>query len=255
MSRGAAIQEAARAAGRSRAVMYPHLRRYWQYGQNPDALLPDYHLCGGRGKIKSASLIKRGHPRHMARIDNSYTGMNVTEEVRSIIVDAGKKYYEVKKLSLTRAYKEMIAESFSDVIIEGKDVIYVPYSDDRRPTQRQFAYWYRFRRDSTAGVYARVGDRRSNLLHRVALGSSTDDVFGPGSMYQVDATVGDIYLLSRLVPISGRVLSSLLFGVSPIDPVSLVLATTVLLAVGLGAAYAPASRASRIDPMEVLRSE
>ena len=223
MSRGAAIQEAARAAGRSRAVMYPHLRRYWQYGQNPDALLPDYHLCGGRGKIKSASLIKRGHPRHVARIDNSYTGMNVTEEVRSIIVDAGKKYYEVKKLSLTRAYKEMIAESFSDVIIEGKDVIYVPYSDDRRPTQRQFAYWYRFRRDSTAGVYARVGDRRSNPLHRV--------------------------------PISGRVLSSLLFGVSPIDPVSLVLATTVLLAVGLGAAYAPASRASRIDPMEVLRSE
>jgi hypothetical protein len=67
--------------------------------------------------------------------------------------------------------------------------------------------------------------------------------------------LGDIYLLSRLVPISGRVLSSLLFGVSPIDPVSLVLATTVLLAVGLGAAYAPAYRASRIDPMEVLRSE
>jgi hypothetical protein len=55
--------------------------------------------------------------------------------------------------------------------------------------------------------------------------------------------------------IAGRVLSPQLFGVSPIDPISLALATTVLLAVGLGTAYLPAHRAGRTDPMEVLRSE
>jgi ABC-type antimicrobial peptide transport system permease subunit len=51
------------------------------------------------------------------------------------------------------------------------------------------------------------------------------------------------------------VLSWQLFRVSPTHPVSLALATTVLLGVGLGAAYLPAYRASRIDPVEVLRTE
>jgi ABC-type antimicrobial peptide transport system permease subunit len=55
--------------------------------------------------------------------------------------------------------------------------------------------------------------------------------------------------------LAGRVLSSQLFGVSPFDLVSLALAATVLLAVGLGAAYLPSYRASRIDPVDVLRSD
>jgi len=52
-----------------------------------------------------------------------------------------------------------------------------------------------------------------------------------------------------------RVLQSLLFGVSPTDPVTLGGVTVLLVMLGALAAYAPARRATKVDPVEVLRRE
>jgi putative ABC transport system permease protein len=52
-----------------------------------------------------------------------------------------------------------------------------------------------------------------------------------------------------------RLLSSLLFEVSPLDPLSLGIAGGVLVATALAAAYLPARRATRIDPVAALRGE
>jgi putative ABC transport system permease protein len=52
-----------------------------------------------------------------------------------------------------------------------------------------------------------------------------------------------------------RVIASLLFEVSPTDPVALFVACGVLLAVAGLAAYVPAYRASRIDPSRALQGE
>jgi ABC-type antimicrobial peptide transport system permease subunit len=53
----------------------------------------------------------------------------------------------------------------------------------------------------------------------------------------------------------GRVLSSLLFGVGPMDPVAYVAALGVTMAAAALASYVPARRAAAIDPMETLRAE
>jgi predicted permease len=52
-----------------------------------------------------------------------------------------------------------------------------------------------------------------------------------------------------------RLISTLLFGLPPTDPLSLCVATLLLLGVGLLAGYLPARKATRIDPMAALRSE
>jgi ABC-type antimicrobial peptide transport system permease subunit len=53
----------------------------------------------------------------------------------------------------------------------------------------------------------------------------------------------------------GRLMSSLLFGVSPLDPTAYVAAIGVTIAAAALASYVPARRAAAIDPMETLRAE
>lgn len=49
------------------------------------------------------------------------------------------------------------------------------------------------------------------------------------------------------------IIDSLLFGVAPVDPPTFTVVTAVLVSVGLLACWFPASRAARVDPMDVLR--
>jgi putative ABC transport system permease protein len=53
----------------------------------------------------------------------------------------------------------------------------------------------------------------------------------------------------------GRSMSSLLFGIAPMDPAAYLAAIGVILAAAALASYVPARRAATIDPMETLRAE
>jgi ABC-type antimicrobial peptide transport system permease subunit len=66
----------------------------------------------------------------------------------------------------------------------------------------------------------------------------------------VGAGIGLILALA-----GARVLRSLLFGVSAFDPVTFGAVPLTLLVIALGAAYLPARRASRVDPVRALRAE
>jgi len=53
----------------------------------------------------------------------------------------------------------------------------------------------------------------------------------------------------------GRAMSSLLFGIEPLDPIAYITAIGVILVAAALATYMPARRAANIDPIETLRAE
>jgi len=99
-----------------------------------------------------------------------------------------------------------------------------------------------------------VAQRVGEIGVRIALGASPREVVrlmmrGALSPVFAGAAVG----LTALVPLS-RLLRDYLFDVSPGDPLALVTATIVLVVAAALAAYVPASRASRVDPLSALRA-
>jgi putative ABC transport system permease protein len=110
---------------------------------------------------------------------------------------------------------------------------------------------------SLIGVYGvmayAVSERAHELGVRIALGADAGDirrlVVGEGTrLAAVGITVGLVGALAI-----SRALGALLFGVSATDPATFALAAVALTLAGLFAAYVPARRASRIDPVALLR--
>jgi ABC-type antimicrobial peptide transport system permease subunit len=88
---------------------------------------------------------------------------------------------------------------------------------------------------------------------RLALGASGRDVFVLLFGRGLTLTLAGVAIGLPLAFGATRFLSSLLFGVEPVDTTVFTLVPAVLLLVGLAAAYVPARRAARVDPMQALR--
>jgi ABC-type antimicrobial peptide transport system permease subunit len=54
---------------------------------------------------------------------------------------------------------------------------------------------------------------------------------------------------------AGRFVTTILFGLAPTDAITMALAVVLIVAVTVVAAYVPARRASRVDPMVALRQD
>ncbi len=90
---------------------------------------------------------------------------------------------------------------------------------------------------------------------RRALGASTADVIRLAIRSAVRVIAAGTVIGLILATMLGRLLSSMLFGVRPLDPATFVFVTLVLAVTGVLAMIAPAWRATRVDPATALRAE
>jgi putative ABC transport system permease protein len=106
------------------------------------------------------------------------------------------------------------------------------------------------------GVKAFLVTRRTREIGvRLALGATPSDVMRQMLRESLGLTIAGLALGLLLAAAIARLLSSLLYGVSPIDPLVLTASAAILAAALLLAAYLPTRRATRIDPTTALRHE
>jgi predicted permease len=111
---------------------------------------------------------------------------------------------------------------------------------------------------AATGVYAllayTVAQRRREIAVRMAIGASSSAVARLIVMESLTlAAVGCVFGAFGVIAVS-RLARSILFGIAPQDPITLVTTAAVLIVVVLAASWLPARRAARIDPTTAIRS-
>ncbi len=100
-----------------------------------------------------------------------------------------------------------------------------------------------------------VTERTNELGIRMALGASRLDILRLVLGQAITITGVGLFVGSVAALVFSRAASGLLFGVSWADGRTMSLAGALLLFVSLAAAYVPARRATKVDPMIALSSE
>jgi putative ABC transport system permease protein len=109
------------------------------------------------------------------------------------------------------------------------------------------------------GMYAvlsyTTARRTKEIGIRLALGANAGDVVRGVVRNAVLVACGGIIIGVALFMTLGHILSSLVFGISPRDPVTMTIGVAIVMTVAVAASVAPARRASTIDLIEALRKE
>ena len=193
------INEAKEAFGVGDKVIYKYLRKYWQSGKVKNALLPQFDNCGAKGKDRSGGDKKRGRPNYEYYAKGELKGINITDDIKSIFdISLKRHYHNTKEKGLSFVYRLMLKDFFTEKIMENGRTITKVMAPDKIPTEGQFKYYFYKQRDLDHENRSRKGKKRFELDYRGLPSDSTYETFGPGYRYQVDATIADVYLVSRI---------------------------------------------------------
>ena len=109
------------------------------------------------------------------------------------------------------------------------------------------------------GIYSTVSYGVTQRIHefgvRIALGAQLRDVLRLVVGEGLRTIALGIAFGIVLAALGGRFIASLLYGVSPGDPMAIAVVVVTLLVVGAAAEFIPAWRAARVDPVTALRAD
>ena len=187
---------------RSTASIYKALRRYWQRGKKPAALIPEYYKCGSPKYYKAKEKVrtykvKPGRPR---KYGGPQGKLLTVDEVRNIRKTLLLEYYRRNKPNLHQVYRSMLEKYYpvpgQHTKVHGKQMKALKPVDER-PTFTQFDYIRQKEEslDPRKKPLSREGLRRYQQRHRETLGPT--EVAGPYLKAQFDASYAGDYLVSR----------------------------------------------------------
>lgn len=199
------ISEASKAAvaagkrGASVATITANLSKVFHGGMVPDALRPRYAECGAPGQprpVKEGGK-KSGPPPK----ENRPNGVAVTEELKMLFrqgwdihdADGNLKHVDCYRYCMRIGFADAVAKLVED---HGSEIPDHAYEALGLPRYEQYLYHYHRERKAWKALIKRLGHRVYALRHRPILKNSTDEAWGPGARFQIDATQVDVYVRS-----------------------------------------------------------
>ena len=186
------VKKIASIKGCTRDSVYKFAYIYLQGGRRRNALLPNYDRIGKSSSNKT----KVG-----ANTDGKRIGVAINENSVHYenIKKSLEKYYKNKhKNTYQYAYDKMCDDDYSFQVWNKDNEKYEieHFDDNDKPTIDQFKYWAKKYLDPVKTSKARKGRSQHEKDFRPLISTSDYDVRGPGEKYEIDATIGDIYLVS-----------------------------------------------------------
>ena len=201
-SRWRLIVRRAKETGYSSAYLLRILQRFWQFGQVPNALLPAYMNSGGKGKTKSSDKKKRGRPRNVVLTGHDPTaiGVNVTRNDLANIATSIKLFHLRQGKSFAATRDEMISRYYSVPRVVDGEIIRVPLPDSQLIQRQAFLYWAKKLLADSTLQHEVLQDSFWQKRLRGRSGKAWQKTIGPTDVFEIDATVGNFYLISEFNP-------------------------------------------------------
>jgi hypothetical protein len=211
--------------------IYRFLLRYFAHGMTENALLPDFSNCGapgatrkGKAPAPKGSPIPSESPPSTAadgsaeqqqastaeRIGRPYSAatkseggvvvdFNTQDEHKRIFQRAIDLYWGETNGSLLGVYQLMVKRLFTCgvTVVDGVESA-TPMHPCDVPTFRMFEFWYHKEERSLERLKVKLGPLNFKQSYRALHGRGREDVIGPGSRYQIDATLADVYLVHSI---------------------------------------------------------
>ncbi|MGO3738550.1 MAG: transposase [Marinomonas foliarum] len=168
----------------TKKTIYRLLRAFWQRGLNKDALIPRYSARGGKNDLRVLKK-KLGRP-SVFSIDDCR--QNIKQEYKELFDVAIKENLLIQDPTSQKdaylAFRHLLS-------VRSPELESLAY-----PTLRQFTYYYRRNYSIDKRIKAQNTESNFNKDHRPIKSTATTHTLGPGSRYEIDATIADIYLVS-----------------------------------------------------------
>jgi transposase InsO family protein len=182
--RSSIINAIIRDTGSTKQTLYRLIRRYWQRGQTPNALIPDFMNSGAKGEKRNTQSHKLGRPRKYSPGVGAIVDEHIEKLFRRII---DKYLLTEKQHSFPYAHRKFktLYESF-----------YPEVAESEIPSHWQMMHFYK----REYGQVEKIKSRSNKIEYlkdiQPLLSTANANVLGPGSRFEIDATIADIYLIS-----------------------------------------------------------
>lgn len=187
IKRGTLVKTRAKELQVSPTTLYRYLRLYWRNGQTMLALMPDFPKIGHALKGRTANRGRRP-------ADDKYEVFQMTPADVDNVKKAIRAHYLNGEIStLAGAHRRMRRDSYS--YLDGNGVSYL-LPDGECPSIHQLRHVARTHFSLEEVKRKKHGDKKFDKEFGLHLNSALEECIGIGHIYEIDATIADVFLVA-----------------------------------------------------------